>query len=264
MTTTTVLVVNDIHMGSNEAIMPGAIRIVPDNDSSILIKPSGLQKFYFKEWRKMLKRVGPVDVCIANGDLVEGINRAEGGAGNWTNELDVQVDEAARLLKMIGAKQYYGTQGSPYHTGLNTSCDKLVLDKLDGIFKTDLYLTVNGIRFHCRHDIGYSGVPHGRATAPNRDLINTKLNSDLYGNVDISLYAHTHYSQGVMNYGQKAFIVPGWKARDGFVRRKSSNAFDNGYGLFRIDDDGYYTYDIYSFRPPQKYVIDDFTYIEEK
>lgn len=225
------------------------------------IHSSDLQKAFLKEWRDMIRRldgVGGVDICICNGDLVEGYNRFENGLGNWTNDIDVQVNTAVRLLKMIGAKQYYGSQGSPYHTGLNASADQLVVERLGGKYSTDFYLKVNKLRFYVRHEIGYSGVPHGRATSLSRDLINTKLNSDIYGDVDVHLYAHTHYSQAVINYGKLGVIVPGWKARDEFIRRKSSGPFDCGYAVFFVNDDGTYTWDLKTFRPDMKYIIKEF------
>lgn len=257
----TVLVVNDLHVGSYESIMPSAVVLSSDNGQKLMLNQSNLQKFFMKQWQDMIGRlnaIGGVDICICNGDLVEGVNKFEHGLGNWTNDVGMQVDTAVRLLRMIGAKEYYGSQGSPYHTGLNTSADRLVMERLLGHFSTDFYLSVNGLRFYVRHDIGYSGVPHGRATSLNRDIINTKLNEDIYGNVDVHLYGHTHYSQAVLNFGKLAVNVPGWKARDEFIRRKSTGPFDCGYAVFFVNDDGSYTWDMKTFRPPMKYIVKEF------
>lgn len=238
----TILVVNDIHVGSNVAIMPDRVNAYGNK-----IKSNDLQAHLYEEWLEMCD-LEKYDICIVNGDTCDGVNSNEHGYGCWTTDDRVQVKVAADLLQRTGAESFYCTQGSLYHTG-KPSMDRLVNDRLGGHFDEDMILTVEGVRFHVRHKTPYTSTPYGRSTALNKDMVNSVLGCQSYGDIDVFLRAHTHYHHYVGWDGRLGLVNGGWKSQDAHMRRNSIGNGDFGYTVFYVDK-GQYTWETHSFKMP--------------
>jgi predicted phosphodiesterase len=249
-----ILVVSDLHVGSLWGLMPP--RVVLDErqpkghrkrlqggkyGDKTTITFNRTQRRLYEEWSRMCREVGHVDLCVANGDLCDGVNPKSRGLGLWTSDMSVQVSTAVDLLRMVDADRYAGTQGSFYHVGDNVSSDRAVIEQLDGEFKDELAVTVDGVRFHFCHQVGTSASAWMYRTTPiAREMMLGALVKDEMGKFDITVRSHAHYFC-YAGYGHSlGVITPCWKGRDEYAQRRTL-AFvpQNGFVLFEVEGKTY-------------------------
>jgi len=239
---TTVVHVSDLHCGNGWSIQPREV-VEEINGNEIAHPPNDLQLKLIEKWEGIPDDVGRINVVIANGDLCEGPNRKSYGLGNWTNNLFTQVLSAADLLASLKADKYYITEGSGYHVGDNPSLDKLVAEELknmgfDAEYSTEASVTLkdDDYRIHANHWVGVSSVFHYRSTPIARELMNARLNQEEYGNYDGILRAHAHYYCYLEFGKQWGAVIPGWKFKDEYLRRKGLGYVPKiGYFAFEAD-----------------------------
>ncbi len=241
------MVVNDLHIGSDVGIMPNNVRL----DNGNRVKSNGIQKYLFDRWKDMCN-THDIDVCICNGDLCDGENKAENGKGLWTTDADIQASTAAELLAMIDADVYHGTAGSEYHTGRHENRDKMTMTELGGTFDDEAIFTYSGVRIHARHKTGFTSVPYTRSNPLNKDMVNTVLEYEEYGNIDIFLRAHTHYSHAVLWKSKLGIINPCWKYKDAYIRKQQNVGCDIGYTVLDCKD-GDYEFKVHDLKMPQDF-----------
>lgn len=245
-----VLVVSDLHAGCREAIIPPWIET-----GEMKIGQSKLQSWMWQKWRQMTDE--SYDVCIVLGDMVNGVNGAERGAGNWTNDMWEQIDCASGMLNMIDAKKFVGVQGSPYHTDLNASGDEAVMRAIGGDFGTDMFVDVEDVRFYAKHAVGTSSVLKGRSTSINGDMEAMMLYKETYGKIDVHLRGHAHYCHGLYWEGALGVIAPCWKWKDNFMRR-GKVAYGNDIGWLTFDvEDGNYQWGARTWKVPKEFAVKD-------
>lgn len=235
-----VLVVSDLHAGSNVSVMPDEVYVEhKDHTKANVIQANPLQKVLYAKWVEMCSEVGKVNACYCLGDLVDGPNIKSRGFELWTSNLHQQVETAHELLSMVKTSKYYGVQGSYYHTGENTSSDLAVIDKLHGTFGTDLVVQAEGHRMHLCHEISYSSSPMTRATAPYGELVGSSRYDKWYGEFDLLLRGHLHRFLYLYDTDGRIALCPGWKVRDAFVSKKGLKGGPShiGYLVLHISKD---------------------------
>ena len=248
---TIVLVVNDLHCGSNVAVMPKKVRVGGGN----VVHSNELQKFLYKKWKEMCG-AEDYDVCIVNGDTCDGINRHGEGAGCWSVDKTVQVNTAVQLLNKVNAKEYYCTEGSHYHVG-DPSLDELVSRGIGAVnYDIDLNMTIDNVRFHIRHKTPFTRIPSSRSHGVVSDMVQSILNRDQFGEIDVFLRAHTHYAHAVYHEGMTGIVNPAWKGRDGHMRLNGMLGSDMGWTVIRINE-GRMTYEMNTFNIPAELTIDE-------
>jgi hypothetical protein len=138
----------------------------------------------------------------------------------WTTNLDVQVQSAVELLKMVKAKTYALTMGSGYHVGENMCLDEVVATRLEPFakshFSADLALNdeEEGVRIHCAHYIGVSTSSWQYPSTPlAKELVMALLNEKEYGVFDVLVRSHAHYYCMVELGSHFAVITPAWQLR---------------------------------------------------
>lgn len=230
------LVVGDMHVGSNVSLMPPEVYL-GDAERRNKVSCNPVQKYIYRQWEDMISSVGKVDACIMLGDAIEGANYKSKGLGLWTSDLNEQVKVASDLLGMVKTKKYIGVQGSMYHVGDNVSSDKAVLDNLDGVFGDELCVSTGKTRIHICHSIGVSSSATAyRPTPIAREMMLATINREEYGKYDIILRGHAHYYVEVRFGATKGIICPCWKGRDEYVARKTL-AWMPHLGYILIDGD---------------------------
>ena len=232
-----VLVVGDLHVGSNVSVMPDEVYL-GEAERKNRISSNHLQKFIYKQWVDMVETVGKVDACIVLGDSVEGPNRKSKGIGLWTSDISEQVRVAAHLLDMVKTKKYIGVQGSFYHVEDNLSSDKAVINSLKGDFNDECVVVSGKTRIHCSHAVGVSSSSTAyRPTPIAREMMLATINKEEYGKYDLILRGHAHYYVEVRFGSSKGVICPCWKGRDEFVARKTLAFLPHlGYVLLKGTD----------------------------
>lgn len=215
-----ILIIGDMHVGSNVALMPEEVMTdKTEKENCQLIKASPVQQKILKKWYEMIDTEGKVDALVVNGDSVDGYNRKNNGIGCWTTDMDVQMKTARSLIKEVHYKKLYGTQGSLYHTNNNISVDKLIIDSLGGNFSNDLSLKADDIRMHFSHKVGVSGTTWQYRTTPiAKEMVMNELNQMDFERFQIIARNHAHYYCAVQFGKSLGLICPCWKGRDEFVR----------------------------------------------
>jgi predicted phosphodiesterase len=240
-----ILVVSDLHVGSNVAIMPEEVIIEPsDVERAQRISANSIQKVLYKEWQEMIDNVGKVDACFVMGDSCDGANQKSRGFELWTPNLHQQVSTAADLLGMIRTNKYFGVQGSFYHVGENTSSDLAVIESLEKCkteFGTDLCVEIDGCRYHLCHEVGFSQSPVGKGTALQSELVAARLYEKTLGIFDMLVRGHRHERYYTKTELGAIVVAPCWKVRDAFAAKKGLKfKSDLGYVLLEQKDKNIY------------------------
>ena len=238
-----------MHVGCMASVMPSWA-----NMYGCAVGQNKVQKMFWEQWRNMCNE--HYDVVFVLGDSVNGKNKKSDGVGNWTNDIDLRIEHAAGMLRMIDADVFVGVQGSDYHVGSNGSADRNVMDLIGGTFDIDKHVEVDGVDFHLKHAVGTSSTLKGRGTSLNGDLEAMKMYPETYGNVDVALRGHAHYLHFIGWEDMLGVIAPAWKWKDGFMRKgKVTYGNDCGYLVFECDD-GEYTWSAHSFKVPYEIAVD--------
>lgn len=254
------LIVSDLHVGSEHGLKPDNVRKNKGKRNRAYNEGSSPeQEFIFDYWCRMCDLIQP-DLVIVNGDVCEGVNYAENGQGNWTNDKNLQIQTARELLEMIDCDTFIGTQGSKYHTSKNMSADRKVIESLRGEFSPDMFVDVDGVKFHVRHKTPFSKNPRGQPGLLSGDMTNIVNDSDSFGHVDVFVRSHLHRFSSIQTCGQLGVITPGWKGRDDFLKESGAVlAPDIGFVLFKCKD-SQYTWNPYVTSLPRDLVVDEFVY----
>jgi predicted phosphodiesterase len=237
-----ILVVSDMHIGSNVAVMPLEVVVEPsDVQRAQRIEANILQKSLFKNWQTMCDDAGRIDACFVLGDSCDGSNIKSRGFELWTSNLHQQVTTACDLLSMIRTNRYYGIQGSYYHVSENTSSDLAVMSSLEKCkteFGTDLAVTIDGHRMHLAHEISFSQSPVSKFTSLQRELINSNLYKEFFGKFELILRGHIHEGRMINDALGLVAVCPCWKLRDSYAAKKGLTiAPQIGYLLLNIGDE---------------------------
>lgn len=228
-----VLIVNDLHCGSVYGL--GVPNFVGGGGYTLPFTETN--RFLYDRWLQMINTVGHVDLVVANGDLVEGLNKKKNGAETLTPYIADQSKIAAELLKQIDAEEYAFTGGSGYHMGQDINGDQEVCDKVGGTwFGPDGYIKIEGIKIHVRHVANYSKLPHSRATPILFDFLIAAIQGD---DTNIFIRSHTHKFVYAGTHNRLGFTTPCWKGVDTYIREKGMEKTDCGWVLITIDGNSY-------------------------
>jgi hypothetical protein len=240
---TRLLVISDLHVGSNYGLMPkGGVEFEdPQTGHTTLLKPNKVpQQALIKCWEDMKKRVGDVDAVLINGDACDGPQRKSMGKYTWTNDLGVQAEVAAQLINEIPANEFFLTKGSEYHCMEDRPLEQVVAEKLAGVYGNDLLIEIGGARIHASHHIGTSSSAWMYRTTPlARDLLLLTLCEapEEYGKVDFVIRSHAHYFCAVQFGSMGGCITPAWQTRTPFaVKANLISPPQIGYVLLDITD----------------------------
>lgn len=228
-----VLIVNDLHCGSICGLgVPAFV-----GSANYRLPFTETNQFLYDKWMEMVRDVGQVDLVIANGDLVEGLNKKKNGEEIITPYITDQCSMAVELLKRINSKNYAFTGGSPYHTGQDINGDQEVCARIGGTwFGPDGKIELEGIKIHVRHVNSYSKVPYARATSLLFEQCIAAIEGD---STDIFIRSHTHKFVYAGINGRLSMTTPCWKASDTYIRHKSIEKTDCGWILITIDGFNY-------------------------
>lgn len=191
-----VLAIGDKHCGARTGLTP------PEWQSPADTAWGALQRICWKHYRDAVRAIGPVDVCIVNGDAIDGPGRRNGGKEQLTTDRTKQVDMALECLRVVNPKRVMMTYGTRYHTGEDSENWEDVLCRLvrselkcEATIGAHETLEVNGVIFDVKHKIGSSQIPHGRHTATARAALWNRewARRGQRKLADIVLRSHVHY-----------------------------------------------------------------------
>lgn len=236
-----VLVMSDLHCGHQVGLTPPDWQYVGGRDGSNKHKIAATQRECWRFYLDGIKRHGPFDVVVVNGDAIDGKGERSGGTEQVTTDRNEQVDMACEAINEAtgGKSKLLVTYGTPYHTGKDEDFEKQIADKCGGRVEGMGSFYVEDVKFQVKHHTGSSNVPHGRHTAIARERM-----WDVLWNVEkwdrepshIIIRSHVHYFNfcGGPNWlGMTMPALQGLGSKYGV--RQCSGVVDYGFVVFTIN-----------------------------
>ncbi len=213
-----ILVVSDFHCGHRNGLKIGKSK-------------------HWEFFEKEVNQLKPIDICIANGDLIEGKGEKTGGTELITADRNEQVKIAIEILEFINAKRFIFTYGTFYHAGREEDWEEQIAKHFNSSIASQQFLEVNGLMFHVKHRISQSSIPHGRFTPLARQKLWNLFwaeNGEV-PRVNIFIRSHVHYFDFCGGKNWFAVITPalqGWGSK--FGERYCEGTIDFGFIHFDI------------------------------
>lgn len=229
-----VLSVADFHCGNISGLTPDAY-----NPNTEVNYKAYVYRRALNEWvRNEIDKLRPFDICVCNGDLIDGKGPKAGGREQIVMSLKQQTNMAIDFLKFVDAKEYRFAYGTGYHVGNDEDNEETIAQEFGEPVADVVSLNVKGLVLKWRHHINGSQAPTGRATSLLRqqewDLL-WAANGE-YERADVMVFAHAHYFQEITNRYGSVFIQPALQGVGGcmYGSRRLGGVVDFGFLHFDI------------------------------
>jgi len=228
-----IIVCNDFHCGHKLGLTP------PSKwRDDLRFQQEPLYEF----WASMLKKHGPFDAAIINGDMVDGEGKKD-TIGHLTTDTEEQAEMAAEIIKLIPAPRdkIALTYGTPFHTAGTYSYENTVAKLLDLPNPVDTFFgIIDGVRIRARHQMNRSNIPYGQGLPALKELVRDGMEALLEGDerADLVLGAHVHYSFSatLSSLGAVAAVPCLQMPGSVFGRKMASFYYDVGFGIIETDN----------------------------
>lgn len=245
------IVVSDLHCGHRW----GAMSSIKINSKYGNMREVAEAQLKLTNWReKEIKRHGPYDLCLVNGDALDGRGEFTGGREELEGSLIDQSETASMILKEIKAKEYIVTCGTAYHTGKFEDYERLVAKDLNTELVDASTFGINGRFFDARHFVGNSTSPlANKAVAIKKHQVFNAL--DTYAQLIIDgknqsviptvyIRSHVHkfdYCSG-SSYKILLMTTPCFQMKSMYGSRQCVGIIDYGFLIFEVSDNGEMTW----------------------
>ena len=236
----TVVALADLHCGHRAGLTP------PDWQWS---KGTGRRKAWgqaqreaWRAYQDLRAAIGPADVLIANGDLIDGRGEASGSTELAIVDRHEQCEAAKECLSLWDAKRTIISTGTAYHTGQYEDWEEGIADSMNAEILSHPFVKIEGVTFDLKHHVGGSQIPHGRYTALARDQLWNVLWSERgeQPRAQVYLRAHVHYFAFAGGRDWVAMTLPALQmAGTKYGARRFSGTVDWGLVVFRIEGGAY-------------------------
>jgi len=154
--------------------------------------------------------IGPVDVLVVDGDIVDGPGLKDSGNGHVTTDTEEQAEIAVEAIGVIKAKSTYLCYGTPYHTVGTHSWENMVARELDAPIRDTQFLNINGCRLSVRHVVGRSDTPYGQGTLTHKEVVRDLLEAlqDDAEPADVVVRAHIHTYYAIDDGDRWGIVCP--------------------------------------------------------
>lgn len=243
------IVVSDFHCGHEFGLTPEIYSRSQDCKEVTDIREKASRWFH-----KQVDRFRPYDLCLANGDLIDGNGFLTGGREQVEASLINQSTMATNILKYINAKNYEITVGSAYHTGKCEDYEAICAKDMGTELKDSTIFALNGKYFDARHFTSNASSPIGnksiaikkdqifRALESYAEQIEEKKTDAPIPTVYIRSHVHKHdYSSG-SNYNILLMTTPALQLNSMYGKRQCNGMVDFGFIVFDIGTKGEMTW----------------------
>lgn len=185
-----VLFVGDLHCGHRVGLTPPEFDFAEEND-----RWHRIRRELWLAYTKAVDAIKPIDILICNGDAIDGKGQRSGGTELITTDRKFQCTMARSALLYPQADTIALTYGTAYHVGSDEDWEKVLADELCAPIGSHEWYDVNGTVFDCKHKIGSSSIPHGRATPLVKDRVWNLIWSefDEQPKANVIIRSHVHY-----------------------------------------------------------------------
>lgn len=226
-----VLALGDMHCGH-------VVGLTPPDWRCRRRKTGDAQAALYDAFLEICKGAGAVDVCIVNGDCIDGKGEASGGTELITADREEQCEMAIVALANVKAKKFVFTRGTPYHVGKEEDWENIIAERMDAKINDVAFLSIDGVAFNVRHHAGSSAVPHGRHTGIAREALWDAIWA-MRGEQDranILLRSHVHYHAFSGDADFLAMTLPALQGKGSkFGARKCVGTVDFGAVIFECN-----------------------------
>lgn len=240
-----ILSIGDLHCGNVAGLTPPEYNPTSEDSQKEYIYRTNL-------WTWFLKTVqgnGPYDLCVANGDLIDGKGPKTGGNEQIYASRPKQIEIATAVLKAIPVKEFEFTFGTGYHVGPEDDWETEVAQNFDKVPHDVFTRTFNGITFKWRHHIGGGQAYTGKATQMFTQMLNDILwaESGEFAKADVMVFGHVHRFVHVQDAYRAAFIVPALQGLGGsqLGARRLGHPVQYGFVVFDIDPNGGWSWNVH-------------------
>lgn len=235
-----IILISDLHCGHRAGLTP------PDYQQD---GPWGEIQAKTWEWyADSLARIGPVDFVAVVGDALDGNGRINAGVEQITTDRRQQVIMAQEALQEIQADRYGFIIGSPYHVGKEEDFEQILSDRMAGEF-CDVHRQVDvlGTIFDLKHVTGGTSIPHGKATAINKESLWATLKAErgLGHKPHVLARAHTHKWHYTGDTDGLRMTLPALQVSSLYGAKNFSGITDYGFVLFEVHGPGEYSWKPY-------------------
>jgi len=180
-----VLIISDLHCGNYSGLTP----------FSYISNKHPLRELAidFYDWFIEAISKYKIDICICNGDAIDGEGKKE-TIDLLTTDVNIQINMACEILEKINAGKYYFTYGTPYHVTSSMHAEEIIADKMKGVIQRELDIDVYGKLLNFRHSTSKTSVPYGQGTLIAKRGIWNLINSVLEDKrkADVVIRSHIH------------------------------------------------------------------------
>ena len=191
-----------------------------------------------------LKSIGPVDIHIVGGDLIDGPGRKD-SIGLFTTDLDTQKEWAIECVDRVKAKHRYFNYGSAYHVVASGNAEGAVANAFASPIADYTLLRVKNKRFNFRHFVGRSDIEKGQPGQLAREITRALIQEVLDGFEAADIYGrdHVHYYTRADLGDRTAYSCPAWELNvenkgSVYPRGLRTQYYHVGYTLIQIDNAG--------------------------
>lgn len=232
---------SDLHCGHLVGLTPKPWQITTPG----MEKFGDVQRALYAHFFDGVKKYGPFDIAIINGDLVDGKGKRAGGSEIFVSDMSKQADMASQVILDIGANKTFATYGTPYHVADSDGLDWE--DMVDGIDKIEShgFYDINGLILDCKHKVGSSATPYGRHTAVSKEDVWNLLwhEADYTPRSDVIIRSHVHYHSFCGRFGKLQMTTPALQGKGSkFGARQCSGLVDFGFIVIEVDEKGGFTW----------------------
>jgi len=228
-----ILSVSDLHAGNISGLTPHKY----NPDSEIGHKMYLYRKSLYQWVQQEIEKLKPIDICVINGDAIDGKAPKTGGNELIVSDRTTQIDMVIDFCEWIDAKEYRFTYGTGYHVGQEDDWENTIASCFGTQPEATAMLDIGGLIMKWRHHTGGSVTYSARSGA----LMRNQINDILWGvdqeeeKADVLVYSHVHYFLAVVNRFGTVFASPalqGWGGSQLGARRMGGIV---DYGFLHFD-----------------------------
>ena len=207
-----ILLVGDLHVGSEWAIFPKDF--ITDGGNKIVLNTQ--QEELLMLWKQMQEDLcGVYDTVFLMGDLVNGLSKKSFGKHQIVSDLNEQDKATMQLLEPIcKGKHTIGISGSQYHMSADYEIDKHICEMLNGQFVgpvRNIKIKGSDISINIAHGGGSAPVYLG--TKMTREILQSLMSTVLKKIPDVQIICRAHHhTYAYMNLAGRHFVLnPCWE-----------------------------------------------------
>jgi len=229
-----ILVLSDMHCGHKVGFTPPRYDFETEFNKNLYQHRRMIWDWTHKE----VKKRGPYDAMIFNGDAIDGRGEKSGGTELLSTDRLVQCKMAEEAIKSFKVKKIYMSYGTGYHTGQLEDFEDIIAREVGAVkIGGEDNLEVNGCVINYRHHIGRSSIPHGRHTQAAKERmwnIMWAMRGE-YPLANIILRSHVHYHTYCGGPGWASIVTPALQNYGGkYGTRIMTGEVDIGFVVLEI------------------------------